>query len=57
LRCECGSLLARIERGEIELKCRRCKRVIVMRPGALRDEIMGAAAGCACSPRLVEVEG
>lgn len=26
LRCGCGSLLARIVSGEVELKCRRCKR-------------------------------
>jgi hypothetical protein len=27
LRCECGSLLARVVGGRVELKCRRCKRV------------------------------
>ena len=26
LRCGCGSLLARVVGGEVELKCRRCKR-------------------------------
>lgn len=26
LRCGCGSLLARIVEGVVELKCRRCKR-------------------------------
>jgi hypothetical protein len=26
LRCGCGSLLARLVGGEVELKCRRCKR-------------------------------
>jgi hypothetical protein len=27
LRCGCGSLLARLVGGSVELKCRRCKRV------------------------------
>ena len=27
-RCECGSLLARLSANGIELKCRRCKRVV-----------------------------
>ena len=27
LRCGCGSLLARVVDGAVELKCRRCKRV------------------------------
>jgi hypothetical protein len=31
LRCGCGSLLARRTRLGIELKCRRCKRTIVLR--------------------------
>jgi hypothetical protein len=26
LRCGCGSLLARLVGGEVELKCRRCKQ-------------------------------
>ncbi|HTN50768.1 MAG TPA: hypothetical protein VML50_00070 [Anaeromyxobacter sp.] len=26
LRCGCGSLLARVVGGEVELKCRRCKQ-------------------------------
>ena len=28
IRCECGSLLARLVDGYIELKCRKCKRVV-----------------------------
>lgn len=31
LRCACGSLLARCRPGWIELKCRRCKRSILLR--------------------------
>ena len=38
LRCACGSLMARLTAAGVELKCRRCKRVVVVRlaakPGA-----------------------
>jgi len=27
-RCDCGSLLARLVAGAVEVKCRRCKRVV-----------------------------
>jgi hypothetical protein len=27
LRCDCGSLLARVVGSHVELKCRRCKRI------------------------------
>jgi len=30
LRCPCGSLMARVSRAGIELKCRRCKRVVTL---------------------------
>jgi hypothetical protein len=30
-RCVCGSLVARLVAGAIELKCRRCKRTLVVR--------------------------
>jgi len=30
LRCDCGSLMARVTVQGIELKCRRCKRVLVV---------------------------
>ena len=29
-RCACGNLLARLVRGGVELKCRRCKRTQVV---------------------------
>ena len=29
-RCLCGSLLARLVAGGVELKCRRCKRALVI---------------------------
>ncbi len=37
-RCACGSLLARVVEGGVELKCRRCKRtVLVPLTGATAD--------------------
>lgn len=30
LRCLCGSLVARVKKTAIELKCRRCKRVALI---------------------------
>jgi len=30
LRCGCGSLMARRTQAGLELKCRRCKRVVVV---------------------------
>ena len=30
-RCDCGNLLARWRDGDIELKCRRCKRCVVVK--------------------------
>jgi phage FluMu protein Com len=30
LRCHCGSLLARLVQDGVEIKCRRCKRRVVM---------------------------
>jgi hypothetical protein len=29
-RCSCGSLLARLVAGGVELKCRRCKRIVLL---------------------------
>jgi hypothetical protein len=29
-RCQCGNLLARLRREGVELKCRRCKRLVVI---------------------------
>ncbi len=45
LRCDCGSLLARLISGEIELKCRRCKRVLTLRVPA-SGELEGASCAC-----------
>ena len=30
VRCDCGNLLARVVDGRVELKCRRCKRVVIL---------------------------
>ncbi len=30
-RCECGNLLAKIALDGIEVKCRRCKRIVLIR--------------------------
>lgn len=30
VRCACGSLLARLTAAGLELKCRRCKRLVVV---------------------------
>jgi hypothetical protein len=30
LRCACGNLIARLVAGRVELKCRRCKRTIML---------------------------
>lgn len=40
-RCVCGSLVARLVSGGVELKCRRCKRVLVV---PLTREALEAAA-------------
>ena len=42
-RCECGSLLARVTPRGVELKCRRCKRIVVIP--------LGKAAAGRASPR------
>ena len=38
LRCHCGSLMARVTARGIELKCRRCKRVVVLVADQTCDE-------------------
>jgi phage FluMu protein Com len=42
-RCACGSLLARVTPRGIELKCRRCKRIVVIP--------LGRTAAARASPR------
>jgi hypothetical protein len=37
-RCLCGRLLARLTDAGIELKCPRCRRVVVIGWSAVRDE-------------------
>lgn len=50
LRCDCGRLLARVLNGAIELKCARCKRVVII-VGGRRFEERGTQA-CACLESL-----
>ena len=38
LRCGCGSLMARRTTAGIELKCRRCKRVVVVPVDGTRED-------------------
>ncbi|MBI5488176.1 MAG: hypothetical protein HY905_12660 [Deltaproteobacteria bacterium] len=40
LRCRCGSLMARLAGGSLELKCRRCKRIVVVK---LHGRMLGGA--------------
>jgi phage FluMu protein Com len=37
VRCGCGSLVARRTAGGIEIKCRRCKRIVLVVPEAVDD--------------------
>jgi phage FluMu protein Com len=44
LRCLCGSMLARLVPGGVELKCRRCKRQVIVplernRPAKVINEV------------------
>lgn len=41
-RCGCGSLLARLRPDGLELKCRRCKRVVMLTFTALSAGEVGA---------------
>jgi phage FluMu protein Com len=36
LRCECGNLLARLVPAGVEIKCRRCKRQVIIPLGSDR---------------------
>jgi hypothetical protein len=43
-RCLCGSMLARLVPGGVELKCRRCKRQVIVplgrnRPAKVMNEV------------------
>jgi hypothetical protein len=42
LRCDCGSLLARYVGGGVELKCRRCKRTVVVPVSVASEESPGS---------------
>ena len=42
LRCDCGKLLARVLRTVLELKCSRCKRVVLVVNGHRYQEAGGS---------------
>jgi hypothetical protein len=44
-RCECGRLLARLIEAGIELKCARCRRVVVIAWSAVKDDRVVARQG------------
>ena len=44
-RCLCGSLLARVVDGGVELRCRRCKRTVVVPLEPQQSTRTAAAAG------------
>jgi phage FluMu protein Com len=35
-RCECGQLIAKVQRQGLELKCKRCKRIVVIPFSAIK---------------------
>ena len=43
LRCECGNLVARLVEDGLEIKCRRCKRILVI-PITLTKEVTEMSA-------------
>ena len=43
-RCVCGRLLARLTDAGIELKCPRCRRVVVIDWSVVRDDRAAAAS-------------
>ena len=46
LRCHCGSLLARLVPKGVEIKCRRCKRrVVIPLSTSAREDQDGATSG------------
>lgn len=47
LRCGCGSLMARLREGQLELKCRRCKRVHVLKIDTAQSPDAAEIACCA----------
>jgi phage FluMu protein Com len=45
-RCACGRLLAKLTDAGIELKCARCRRVVLIDWSAVADERSPSRAGC-----------
>ena len=50
LRCDCGKLLARVLRAVLELKCPRCKRVVLVVGGQRFEPSDAPACSCCCGP-------
>ncbi|HEX7506464.1 MAG TPA: hypothetical protein VF550_06815 [Polyangia bacterium] len=50
LRCDCGKLLARVLRTVLELKCPRCKRVVLVVRGQRFEE--AGVGPCTCQGDL-----
>jgi hypothetical protein len=46
LRCRCGRLLARVRRSVIELKCARCKRVVLLVGGRRYEDPFAGRCEC-----------
>lgn len=40
MRCECGSLIARVTDKGVEIKCRRCKRLYIIPLPKIKREVM-----------------
>ena len=58
-RCLCGNLVARVVKGGVELKCRRCKRMLLVPwgGGALQPVPADSAATLRSAPRARVPEG
>lgn len=54
LRCRCGRLLARVLREVVELRCTRCKRVVLVVGGRRFED--RAAGPCTCLEELPDGE-
>lgn len=45
-RCECGQLIAKIRGDNLELKCKRCKRIISISYNSLKEtDVISAPCG------------
>lgn len=56
LRCECGKLLARVLKSVVELKCSRCKRVVLLVNGRRFEEAGAPSCHCVETLRVAKSE-